>query len=163
MHAKVLIAYATKRGSTFEVAQAIGNILSKQGAEVDVNAVQEVRSLDGYCTVIIGSAIRMAAWLPDAVDFVKKYQQSLEETRTAIFTVRILNSDDTPESEKERQAYTKEINDIIAPQSEAFFTGKVEPAELRFVERMLFKAVNSPEGDFRDWDYIRSWAKQVID
>ncbi len=163
MNEKVLIVYATKQGSTTEVAQKIGDTLSEKGIDVDVKTAQEVTSLNGYSTVIIGSAIRMASWLPDAVDFVKKHQQTLKETKTAIFSVHILNSADTPESAKEREAYTKEINELITPQTEAFFTGKVEPAELRFVDRMLFKMVNSPEGDFRDWDAIRSWAKQIVE
>ena len=162
MSKKTVVAYATKLGSTREVAQTIGDTLSKQGMEVDVKVIQDITSLDGYSTIIIGSAIRMGRWLPEAVDFAKQHQQLLKEAKTAIFSVHILNSDDTPESAKEREAYTKEINDIITPQSEAFFTGKVDPAKLGFKERLLFKMVKSPEGDFRDWDVIRSWANQLV-
>lgn len=158
MTTKVLVTYATKLGSTAEVAQTIGETLSQQGASVDILLIQDVTEVSGYDVVIIGSAIRMGSWLPEAVNFVKRYKEKLNQVPTSIFSVHILNQEDTPESQKERQAYTAPIHEILNPRSETFFTGKIESDQLSFFERLLFKAVKSPSGDFRDWEAIQGWA-----
>lgn len=41
------------------------------------------------------------------------------------------------------------------------FVGKLDSENLGFGERLMAKAVKAPEGDFRDWDGIRSWAKEI--
>ena len=61
MKPKILVAYASKSGSTVDVAQAIGESLSQTGGAVDVISVKQIKSLDGYDGVILGSAIRMEA------------------------------------------------------------------------------------------------------
>jgi menaquinone-dependent protoporphyrinogen oxidase len=57
-----LIAYATRAGSTAEVAVFIGERLSERGLAVDVGPVQHLSSLEGYDAVIVGSAIRVGKW-----------------------------------------------------------------------------------------------------
>ena len=161
MSKKVLVAYATKLGSTIEVAQAIGETISQHSLSVDVNPIKEISDISGYDTAIIGSAIRMAQWLPEATDFVKSHQSQLNKMPTAIFSVHILNQDNSPESIQERSVYTKSVREILTPKAEAFFAGKIDQSQLSFFERLLFKMIKSPEGDFRDWDVIRSWASEV--
>jgi menaquinone-dependent protoporphyrinogen oxidase len=158
MSQKVLITYATKLGSTTEVARAIGETISKKGIAVDVLPIKDVAELSGYDAVIIGSAIRMGSWLPEAVNFVQQNRDQLNKVSTRIFSVHILNQGDSPESQKERQAYTAPLHKLISPEDEAFFSGKIDPSQLKFVERLLFKAVKSPNGDFRDWEKIQNWA-----
>lgn len=161
MSKKVLVAYATKCGSTIEVAQAIGDTISQNGVSVDVKPIKEISDISGYDAAIVGSAIRMAQWLPEATDFIKSHQSQLNKMPTAIFSVHILNLDNNPESLQERLAYTKSIKEILTPKAEAFFAGKIDQSQLSFFERLLFKTIKSPEGDFRDWDVIRSWAAEV--
>ncbi len=80
MSKKILITYATKAGSTVEIAAFIGESLSKRGFAVDVKPVSEKPALDGYQAVLMGSAIRMGSWLPEAVDFVRQNQAALNST-----------------------------------------------------------------------------------
>jgi len=165
MTKNVLVVYATKLDSTVEVAKSIGETIAQNGFEVDVHLVKDVadvsEAISGYDAVVLGSAIRMGQWLPEAIEFSKHHRASLKKVPVAIFTVHILNQGDDPESLKERLAYTEPVKKILAPKAEAFFTGKIDPAQLNFFERLLFKVVNSPAGDFRDWDRIRSWANEV--
>jgi len=41
------------------------------------------------------------------------------------------------------------------------FVGKLDRESLGFGERLMTTAVKAPEGDFRDWDVIRSWAQGI--
>ena len=158
MSQKVLITYATKLGSTTEVAHAIGKTISEKGIAVDILPIEEVAGISSYSIVIIGSAIRMGSWLPEALNFIEEHQDALNKVSTKIFCVHILNQGHEPESQKERATYTAPVRAIINPEDEAFFAGKIDPSQLKFFERLLFKAVKSPDGDFRDWDAIQSWA-----
>lgn len=160
MTEKILVTYATKLGATAEVAEAIGETISKKDAHVDVSPIKDATNISAYDRVVLGSAIRMGQWLPEAVQFAKRHQDHLNQIPVSIFTVHILNLGDDAESERERQAYTKPIREILTPSAEAFFAGKIDPAQLNFFERLLFKAVKSPSGDLRDWTAIQSWANQ---
>jgi len=164
MDKKILITYATKAGSTVEIAAAIGETLSKRGFAVDVKPVSENPSLNGYQAVLMGSAIRMGSWLPEAVDFVRKNQTTLNQIPTSIFTVHMLNYRDDETSRAARQAYTAPVRELLPSVDEVFFKGKLDPKTLSFFDRLIAKAVETPDnppGDFRDWDKIRNWAQAV--
>jgi len=70
-HRRVLVAYASKAGSTAEVAAFIARKLADTGLAVDLRRVRSVRSLDAYRVVVAGSAIRAGHWLDEASAFVK--------------------------------------------------------------------------------------------
>ncbi len=57
MKKKTLVAYATKRGSTAEIAEKIGEVLKRRQIQVDVLPVREITDLSPYKTVILGTAI----------------------------------------------------------------------------------------------------------
>ncbi len=162
---KILVTFATRTGSTADVAETIGQTLSADGAVVDVKAVKSVTELKVYDAVVVGSAIRMGQWLPEAVEFVKKNQALLSKIPTAFFTVHLLNRDDSEASRLARQAYTAPVRQILAPQAQVFFDGKMDYARLSFIDRTIAKTVakstNSGEGDYRNWDVIRRWAREL--
>ena len=159
---KTLIAYASKCGSTGEVADAIANVLCDQGVDVDVKLAEEVTSLDGYDRVIIDSAVRMGGWLSDALNFVKAQQATLAQLPTVIFSVHTSNVGDDEASLQARAAYTAPVHQLITPQAEAFFAGKMELARLSLMDRMIVKAMKGQDQDLRDWDAIRAWARTLV-
>lgn len=162
---KILVTYATRAGSTIEVAQAVAEVLKGAGALVDVKPVKESPDPGNYDAIVVGSAIRMGAWLPEAVDFVKQNRARLSEIPTAFFTVHLLNRDATDQSLAARAAYTAPVRQIVTPDVEIFFAGKMEYARLSFLDRLIAKSVaqstNSGEGDYRDWEAIRAWAQSL--
>jgi menaquinone-dependent protoporphyrinogen oxidase len=166
MSNRILVTYATRAGSTIEVAAAIGETLSGNGIMVDVRPVKERPSVQDYQAVVIGSAIRMGNWLPEAVNFVKDNQAPLSRVPTAFFSVHMLNRGEDEVSRQARQAYTAVVRQILTPVDEAFFSGKMDYNRLSFLDRTIAKAVekqtNSRPGDFRDWERIRAWAQALL-
>lgn len=67
MTGRVLVGYASKYGSTAEIAEAIGKTLRAAGLDVDVQRAGDVHSLDPYRAVVLGSAVYTARWRRDAV------------------------------------------------------------------------------------------------
>lgn len=159
MSNRILVAYASKSGTTVDVAQAIGKSLSDKGATVDVKPAKTVTSLEEYHAVVIGSGIRMGQWLPDAIEFVKTHQAKLSQLPLAYFTVHLLHLDDSEESRSIRATYTEPVRKILTPSTEVFFAGRLVYSKLSLVELMLSKAMKAQEQDLRDWEKIHAWAE----
>ncbi len=158
---KILVTYATRAGSTVEVAQTIANTLGATGATVDVRPVKNVKDIKGYDAVVVGSAIRMGAWLPEAVQFVKNNQAALAGLPTAYFLVSGFLKDDTPEMRKTVGAYLDPVRQILEPKSIGLFAGKMDWSKLNFIDRTLAKAMGEKEGDWRNWETIKNWAESL--
>lgn len=158
MRARILIAYASKSGTAVEVAHAIGEAaLQNDAVQADVMNVREVKSLRGYNAVVLGSAIRMGSWLPEALEFARVHRDELNVLPTAIFTVHLLNTDDTPESEAARAAYVAPVLALFTPAAVRFFAGRMDYAQLGLFERLLAGMMKAGEADHRDWEAIRQW------
>lgn len=166
MNKRILVTYATRAGSTVEVAAAIGETLAKRGFAVDVKPVKAKPSLEGYQAVVLGSAIRIGSWLPEMMDYIKQHQPALGGLPTAFFTVHMLNTADDETGRTARAAYTAPVHQLLRPAAEAFFAGKMDYARLSFLDRVIAKAVEGTTGgsagDRRDWNKIRSWAEEDL-
>ncbi len=159
MPEKILIAYASKCGSTGEVAAEIGKTLAQNGARVEVMPLKKVTSLAGYRAVFVGSAIRVGKWLPEAADFVRDNRASLQGIPTAFFTVCMTLSEDTPANRAKAAGFVEPVRAVLAPAVEGYFAGMVDPKRLSFLESTMLTLKKVPTGDFRDWDKIRAWAQ----
>ena len=161
MKPHILLAYATRAGSTEAVAQAIAQEITAAGAAVDVQVAKQVKDLSPYQAVIVGSAIRAGNWLGEAKKFVETHQAALHTLPVAFFTVCLTLHEDTPEHRAEVMAYMDPICEMVQPVSKEAFAGVMDFSKLSFPVRTLVKSMKSPEGDFRNWDAIRAWARDV--
>jgi menaquinone-dependent protoporphyrinogen oxidase len=162
MNQTILVAYASRAGSTMEVAQSVARELAARGYSVDVHPVKQVSNLKGYSAVVLGSAIRMGGWLPEAVKFVETNRTALAQLPTAFFAVHLMNIADDETSRKARLAYLDPVRKLVTPQSEAFFAGVGDMSKVSFIDGQIGKLVKSPEGDFRNWDAIRAWGQSIL-
>lgn len=160
---RVLVTYASRCGSTAEVARAIGMELYARGLCVDVQHVEDVQDVKEYDAVVIGSAVRMGKWLPAAVAFVEKYADALRQMPTACFTVHLNAVDDSEASRAQRASYLDAVRKVFTPQEEAFFAGKLDFSTLNWIDRFISRMVKAPEIDLRDWPAIRGWADQLFE
>jgi menaquinone-dependent protoporphyrinogen oxidase len=156
---KVLVAYATKMGSTKEIAEAIGSELSLAGIEVRVMPVSEVRDLRPHEAVVLGSALYARRWRPDAVRFLRRNDDTLAGRDVWLF-----HSGPCGELDKDQRqqapAAVRRLAVLIGADPPVTFAGKLDPGTARgLLARWLAKG--SLAGDFRDWDQIRTWAGTI--
>jgi len=157
--ARILVAYATKHGSTTGIAEAIGKELTTAGQNVEVKELKNVQSPAGYDAVIIGGPIYMGKVMADVKKFVDRHQEKLAALPVATFVVGL-----SPASKDEKQIgdAKKALADAVAPLqpvASTLFAGNLDPKKLGFMERTMIGMVKSPTGDFRDWEAIAAWAK----
>lgn len=161
---KVLVAYASRCGSTGKVADLIGRVLNTSFTAVDVRLVENVKDIASYRAVIIGSAIRYDEWLPEAVDFIKTHSEYLSSIFTSYFITCMALVEDTERNRRNAKGYLKTVREIMEPTQIGMFAGKLELSKLTFFERMIykvFKIFGVQEGDFRNWVAIRVWAEKI--
>src|ERR1043166_3954240 len=91
----ILVAYASKYGSTREVAESIAATLRERLLRVDVLPAGDVGGVDEYAGVVLGGAIYMGRWHRDAREFARQFADELSELPVAVFALGPI--DDVPE------------------------------------------------------------------
>jgi menaquinone-dependent protoporphyrinogen oxidase len=163
---KILVTYASRLGSTIGVAEAIQTTLAESGAKVDLYPMQNVPDLAPYDAVVAGSAIREGAWLPEAIQFVKAHQAELAQKRFAIFTVCMTMTMHDARAHEGIMGWLDPVRALVKPVHEGYFAGTLEIDRVpSLYKRTLFRISVATgvwsEGDHRDWDAIRAWAKEL--
>lgn len=161
---KILVAYASRCGSTGEVAEAIGQVLCESGVSTDIRQVEKVSDLSPYRAVIVGSAIRSNEWLPEAIEFVKMHRDPLSRVPVAYFLTSLMVVQDTEETHRAAATCLESMCEQVPqvqPVDVCTFAGKLDFGKLPFVFRFVWPftaggAVRA--GDYRDWEAIHSWA-----
>jgi menaquinone-dependent protoporphyrinogen oxidase len=150
---KILIAYASKHGSTREVADAIAATLEPSGIEIEVRPAQAVNDPGVYDAVVLGAPLYMGHWHKDARAFARRHRKALERLPVAIFALGPVDED--PEH---WQGAEQQLDKALAalpqldPVDVKLFGGAIKPEELRFPFTRM------PAADVRDWVAIRAWA-----
>lgn len=161
MAERILVAYATRYGSTAGVAEAIGDELRKTGADVDVLQVDEVSDLSPYRAAVIGSPIYMGKWLPDAQIFVEQHQQRLRAIPAAFFSVGLTVTDRSPEILRKAEASMDAVRMLVNPVEIGTFSGRLESSGLSLTDRAIVTMIRAKTGDFRDFRVIRAWTQAI--
>jgi len=162
---RILVTYASRAGSTADIAEAIGRILSEGGAWVDVIPMNEVKDLSAYQAVVAGSAIRGSRWLPEALQFVETHKLALAKKTCAMFTVCITMAMKNAEKYRTGVAgWVAPVRAMVRPVDEGFFAGMLDFSKLPFnwdtlMLRLTVALGIFPRGDHRDWNAINNWAK----
>lgn len=167
---KVLVAYATKYGSTKGIADFIARTLQQMGVEADSLEVSAVADPGQYDAFIIGSAVYMLHWLGQARDFVARNRELLSSRPVWLFSSGPLGSET-------RNTQGRDLHDIsgpseigalreaVNPRCHRVFFGALDSRRLglghRLIRKMPAARESLAEGDFRDWKEIESWARGI--
>jgi len=162
MTASVLVAYATRYGSTQEVAETVATTLRESGLEVDLQPLRQVHTIDQYRAVVIGAPLYMFHWHKDALNFLTKYRTILTARPVAIFALGPFHADEK-EFQGSREQLDKELAKFpwLTPAAIEIFGGKFDPEKLTFPHNLVPALKKMPASDVRDWAAIRSWASDL--
>ena len=180
---KVLVVYASRHGATRGIAQRIGDVLRTEGLEVDVAPADHASGVGAADAVVVGSAVYMGTWAKEAVEFVKRNEVMLSELPLWFFS-----SGPLPGSSMSKGAGVDPLTDALGPEDGPGSGGRKKVAEISAAtnpkyhrvllgafdpndpakvtsERLvrLLPAVKKalPAGDFREWDAIEAWAREI--
>ena len=161
MSGRILVAYASRKGSTAGIAQAIGKELISEGYTVDVSEMKSVTSLAGYNAVVIGAPVYTGKVTGDVAAFVTANKNGLSRLPVAGFVAGI-----APVYPKtgDVKGFIDQLVTALAPISPVavtMFAGTLDISKMNFVERSLTSLMKVPTGDFRDWDAIAAWARTL--
>lgn len=155
----ILVATASRHAGTLGIAEAIAAELRTMGYAVDVGKIDDSMTVDRYDAAIVGSAVYMGKWLPEATEFVDHNRARLTEMPVWLFSSGPLGWDD-PEP-KDGPTDLDRIVAATGARGHRVFVGKLDKHRLGMLERLAVKAAKAPEGDFRDWQSIRGWARDI--
>ena len=83
---KTLISYASRYGSTKEIAMTIGEVLESHKLAVDVFSSEKIGSLSPYHSVVLGSAVYLGYWLESASELLESFQEQLAHMPVWLFS-----------------------------------------------------------------------------
>lgn len=170
MENKILVTYATTHGSTREVAGVVAETMRSRGLQVEVEPVQQVRSLDAYQAVVLGVPLYMFRWQNSGRRFLSRHRRQLcNGTPIAIFTGGATADEkgkvDDDAKEVIRKSVDKELAkfDWLKPLSVEIIGGRFDPEHLRFPWNLIPALKQTPANDQRDWQAIRAWAGSLAE
>ena len=163
MNAKILVAYASKYGSTKEIAEKIGQVLTDAGFAVDVLPADKVADVAPYQAVVLGSAVYIGNWRKAAANFLKANEKALAGRPLWLFSSGPTGKGDPVDLVKGWRfpRALQPVADRVKPVEIVLFQGAVDTNNLGFFGRLAIKNVKAPVGDFRDWNAITVWAASI--
>ena len=188
---RALLVYATKHGSTREVADAVAGELRTAFGDVDVLEAGSAPPPAGYDAVVVGGPMIMG-WHRDAERYLKKHRDQLASVPFALFVTAASLTEDgmtafqgVPVAKdtwlvkkpgnadkltrKERYAlpshYLGDISKACAParpRTVAFLAGSLDLTTMNVFEKLfVLLIVGATPGDGRHWDFVREWAAEA--
>jgi len=179
---KVLVVFGSRHGGTRGIAERIGDVLRTEGLDAVVAAADEASDVNTVDAFVIGSGVYMGSWLNEPLEFMRRNQDALAARPTWLFSSGPLigstkgNADADPVTDALGPAdgpgsggrkKVDELSAAIHPRDHRVFLGAFDPkdpprAMSERLVRMMPAAKNMlPSGDFRNWDTIEAWAREI--
>lgn len=158
-----LVTAASKHGSTREIAEAIGAVLTEREIAVRVLAPEEVTDLSQYQAVVLGSAVYGGHWLPGATALVDRCSSTWNGRPVWLFSSGPVGDPTHALTQKmgADPVDLPEIRTVTGAREHRMFPGRLNPKDLPLLQRMALSLFRGMKGDFRDWEAIRAWALDI--
>jgi menaquinone-dependent protoporphyrinogen oxidase len=158
--ANVLVAYASKHGSTAEIAEAVAAAIREAGHDADCLEAGSVKKLEGYDAVVLGSAVYIKRWRGDAKHFLRRHAKTLEGMPFWVFSSGPTGdpADDDPDWLEPPKLM--ERAEELGVREHVVFGGRAS-TEGGPMMRSMAEKLPEEFRDRRDWDAIRAWAAGI--
>jgi len=157
----VLIAYASKRGSTAEIAETVAATLRRSGLDVDLEPADRVCSLEPYDAVVLGSAVYMKRWRGDAKHFLKKHRKALRQMPFWVFSSGPVGDPANDNPDWMEPPKLAEKLEEMGSRGHVVFGGCLPAEPHGFMEKAMVEGTPREHRDRRDWAEIRDWAGEI--
>ncbi len=157
---RVLVTTASKHGATQEIGARIGSVIGARGHEVDVRSPTEVKELDRYDVIVVGSAVYAGHWQKEAKELVQRGNGVFANRPVWLFSSGPVGDPALP---ADGPADAEELRQASGALEHHIFTGKIDRGALSLPERAVVRALHVAEGDYRDWDDVDRWAATIAD
>ena len=167
---RVLVAYASKYGSTKAIAERIASTLNETGQQATVVRASKAGPLEAYDAFVVGSAAYMGSWMKESVEFVRHNSSLLRGKPVWMFSSGPIGTATVDAQGRDVRETTvpKEIAEFrssIEPRDHHVFFGAFDHTKLDFTHRLVYALPATKnlfiDGDFRGWDEIDGWAKEI--
>jgi menaquinone-dependent protoporphyrinogen oxidase len=179
---KVQVVYATRHGGTAGIAERIAEVLRTEGAEVVVSDAADRPDPVGFDADVVGSGVYLGSWLKEGTEFLERNQSTLATRPIWLFSsgplpgstkatdaedpvTVALGPEDGPGSGGHKKIAA--LSATIQPRDHRVFLGAFNPndpprsMQERLVRLMPVSRQILPAGDFRNWDAIEGWAREI--
>ena len=160
MTGKVLVAYGTTNGSTARIAEAVAAVLRKEGFTAEALPAGAVARVTPYDAVVVGGGLYAGRWHKNARRFVRRHGGELAGLPLWLFSSGPLDASASERDIPPVPGVQKAITRLDA-RGHVTFGGCLEEGAKGWVARMILR--NGKGGDFRDFDRIEQWARQIAD
>jgi len=156
----VLVAYASRRGSTREIAEGIAARLRNHGLEVHLDPLLGREQVGHFQAVVLGSPIYGSRWEREAVDFCRRNAAALTGHAVWTFSVGWPGIAGDPGQERDAR-HLDEVHRLVPEREHRYFHGALDGADLPLLQRVAFRLRRGRTGDLRDWPAIDAWADGI--
>jgi menaquinone-dependent protoporphyrinogen oxidase len=161
---RVLVTYATKNGSTEQIADMIADELMAHGLDVSCASVRDTDS-GGFDAVVLGSAVYAGRWLRPARRFLKDEADHLRGIPFWIFSSGPFGEQAThPTAEDLRWQEPANVMaraEELGVREHVVFGGRLPEEPHGFIENAMVRNTPPESRDARDWEQIRAWASSI--
>ncbi|MGY1804128.1 flavodoxin domain-containing protein [Blastococcus sp. SYSU D00922] len=154
----VLVAYASRRGSTREIAERIAARLRSHGFEVHLDPLLGREQVGHFQAVVLGSPIYGRRWEREAVDFCRRNAAALAGHAVWTFSV---GWPGTADGQERDARHLDEVHRLVPAREHHYFHGALAARDLPLVRRVAFGMRRGRTGDLRDWPAIDAWADAI--
>ncbi|NKQ58242.1 hypothetical protein HFP15_35860 [Amycolatopsis sp. K13G38] len=151
----VLVVFASKHGSTQQVANAIATALRRDDVTVQLRPAAHAREpLRDWDLIILGGALYSGRWHRDAHRFLRRHRRELENVPVAVFGMGPRTDDEDAWRRSRAQLDRALAKRAWLSQVAVTVFGGVDPPRRARGDRV--------RRDLRDWDVIERWAASVL-
>jgi menaquinone-dependent protoporphyrinogen oxidase len=166
----LLVAYASKYGSTQRIAERIAEALNASGVDAVAQSVKTVTNLSGYDAFVIGSAVFIGSWMKEAVTFATQHNDVLASRPVWLFSSGPLGTPTTDAAghdvrEGAQPKQLPELREMLKARDHHVFFGASDHTHFNLRDRLVYAMPAARQllldGDFRDWSEVETWAKDI--
>jgi menaquinone-dependent protoporphyrinogen oxidase len=179
---KVQVVYASRHGGTAGIADRIAEVLRTEGADVVIANAADRPDPSGFDAYVIGSGVQIGKWHKEGTEFLERNQTTLAERPVWLFSSGPLPGSSMTTETQDRLTLAlgpeegpgsggrkkiAALSAAIHPREHRVFQGAFNPHDPpRSMQERLVRLMPAakrvlPTGDFREWDAIEAWAREI--